>query len=122
MEEWTLDAISERLHREICEYDDNQPPFHGKSYYIRVIKYAQRRAIVQDPGEFIDVIQIFIENFSPQLKQQIMKLSSELQAIDQVISNAIRRIIKTRAISVYYDYLQYEPLRWCLQRRRKWQG
>jgi hypothetical protein len=110
MEEWTLDAISERLHREICEYDDNQPSFHGKSYYIRVIKYAQRRAIVQDPGEFIDVIQIFIENFSPQLKQQIVKLSSELQAIDQVISNEIRRIIKSRALSVYYDFLQYEPL------------
>ena len=48
------------------------------------------------------------------MKQQIIALTSKLESIDQVITSAFRKIIKARARSVYYDYLQYEPLRWCL--------
>ena len=115
MEEWTRSVISERLHREMCQYDDNQEPFgEQKKYYIDALQYASRRAIVKKPSDFQDVFHVYILTFSDELRDHIQRIVPYEDAINEVISNAVKRIIKARNPEIYRDYLQFEPLRWDL--------
>ena len=112
MEEWwTSSAIADRLYLEICRYDETA---HDRKYYVQALKYATRRAMVKHLSEFTDVITLYIQNFSIELREQIINLCTDLQSINDVVTTAVYKIIKSRAAQVYYEYLQNEPLRWAL--------
>jgi phage/plasmid-associated DNA primase len=95
------------------QYNDNQEPFsEQKKYYIDALQYANRRAIVKKPSDFQDVFHVYILTFSPELRNHILRADED--ALNEVINEAVKRIIKARKPDVYYDYLQFEPLRWDL--------
>lgn len=111
--EWTRSTIAERLYNEMNQWDENQEPFsEQKKYYIDALQYANRRAIVEKPSEFQDVFHVYMLTLSEELRNHIQRLDED--TLNEVISEAIKRIIKARKPEVYYDYLQFEPLRWDL--------
>ncbi len=112
MEEWwTSSANADRLYLEMCRYDETA---HERKYYVQALKYATRRTMVNHPSEFTDVVILYIQNFSAELREQIINLCTDSQSINDVVTTAVYKIIKSRAAQVYYEYLQNEPLRWSL--------
>lgn len=110
---WTSSAVADRLYLEMCLHDDNGQNNDHK-YSTQAIRYASRRAIVKQRREFTDVIRVYIRNFSAPLNEQILKLSSDLESINEVITNAVFKIMKSMAPQIYYEFIQNEPLRWIL--------
>lgn len=112
-DEWTSSAISEKMYREMNEYDDRQEPFsEQKKYYIDALQYANRRVIAENTSKFKDVFHVYMLTFSPELRDHIRRLDED--ALNEVIDEAVKRIIKSRKPDIYRDYLQFEPLRWDL--------
>lgn len=110
-ESWTSSAIADRLYLEMCRYDEIAG---DRKYYVQALKYANRRAIVKHPSDFTDVIMLYIQNFSAELREQIIKLCTDTESLNEVVTIVVHKIIKTRAAHIYYEYLQNEPLRWSL--------
>lgn len=110
-ESWTSSAIADRLYLEMCQYDETA---HDRKYYVQALKYATRRAMVKHPSEFTDVVTLYIQNFSGELREQIINLCTDSQTINEIVTTAVYKIIKSRVPQVYYEYLQNEPLRWSL--------
>lgn len=112
-DEWTRSAIAEKLYTEMNQWDENQEPFsEQKKYYTDALRYANRRVIVKKPSDFQDVFHVYMLTFSPELRDHIKRLDED--ALNEVISEAVKRIIKSRKPEVYRDYLQFEPIRWDL--------
>jgi hypothetical protein len=111
--DWSRSAISEKLHQEMCHHDDSLEPFsEQKKYYVDALQYANRRAIVKNLTDFRDVFHVYILTFSDELRDHIRRLDED--GLNEVINDAVKRIIKSRKSEVYWDYLQFEPLRWDL--------
>jgi hypothetical protein len=113
MDDWTSSAIEDKLYDEMCDHDDDEENDEEK-YSVRILKYAHRRAIVKELKDFTDVIIVYLHHFSAQLREQIINLCSESDSIDAVITNVVKKIIKSRAARIYHEYIQNEPLRWRL--------
>ena len=111
---WTSSAIADRLYIEMCRHDEEEKHSTSNKYSVKAIRYASRRAVVKHIQDFTDVILLYIENFSPPLKQQILNLCSDLESINTVVTSAVFRIIKSKSEQVFYEYIQNEPLRWSL--------
>jgi hypothetical protein len=69
---------------------------------------------VKDPQDFTDIFILCINSFSPPLKKQILSVCYDLESINEVIANAVFKIMKSRVPHLYYEYFQNEPLRWKL--------
>jgi P4 family phage/plasmid primase-like protien len=112
-DEWTRSAIADRLYSEMNQWDENQEPFsEQKKYYAYALQYANRRAYCEKASDFQDVFHVYMLTFSEELRDHIKRLDED--TLNEVISEAVKRIIKAKRPEVFRDYLQFEPLRWDL--------
>ncbi len=120
---YTSSAIADMLFLEMCDRgplvghtcDSNSACEYGvhmNKYYIRALDYARRISL----GDFSDknakykpVFELDFEDFSPELKVQILGAKESLNII---VREAVFRLFRARHKMVFYDRIQSDKLRW----------
>jgi hypothetical protein len=120
---YTCSAIADMLFLEMCDRgplvdhtcDGNADCKYGvqiNKYYIRAFDYARRISIgdfTRENARHKPVFEIDFEDFSPELKAQLLAAK---ESLDIIVTEAVFRIFRARHKMVFFDHIQSDRLRW----------
>ena len=122
---YTSSAIADMLFLEMCDRgplvnhtcDSNAACKYGvqmNKYHIRATDYARRISLGDFSGEnarYKPVFEIDFEDFSPELRAQLLAAK---ESLDIIVTEAVFRLFRARHKMVFYDHIQPDRLRWSI--------
>lgn len=119
--QYTSSATADILFLEMCDrvplVADNVARKYGvqmNKYYIRASDYARRISVGDFSGanaKYKPVFEIDFEDFSPDLRAQLLNAK---ESLDIIVTEAVFRLFRARHNMIFYDHIQHDRLRWSI--------